>query len=250
MMLSETLKENLILITQSLGEEAERIKSKNLQVEIKQDNSPLTNADNLINHELNKFILSTDYRKVISEENKEISFKERKHWDYYWLIDPIDGTKEFINKGTDYTINIALCSYDSPIFSIVYAPARKELYTAEKNHGAYKNRKKITTKQKDTQNINVVASKSHLNKETSKFIQELSQNYEINLVQYGSSLKICKIAEGAADIYPRFGPTMEWDTCAADLILQESGGKVNDINGQRLKYNKQNLLNPFFIASA
>ena len=137
-----------------------------------------------------------------------------------------------------------------PIFSIVYAPAREELFIAKKDQGATKNNRKININNNIDNLVHLVASKSHLNKKTQNFIDMISSNHDINLLQFGSSLKICKIAEGAAHLYPRFGPTMEWDTCAADLVLTEAGGFLVDIEKNRLLYNKEKLLNPCFISSA
>ena len=148
----------------------------------------------------------------------------------------------------DYTINIALCKGSKPIFSVVSAPARNEIFHAEHNKGAFKNNERIYTKAIKKKNLNIVASKSHLNSETEDFIKGLQDSFDINFMQYGSSLKICKIAEGIADLYPRFGPTMEWDTCASNLILTESNGLIVDKHKLQLKYNKENLLNPNFIA--
>ena len=137
---------------------------------------------------------------------------------------------------------------DQPVFSVVYAPARKEVFVAEKGQGSKKNNLKISVNKSYSKFVNIVASKSHLNEETSLFIEAIKKNYHVNLLQYGSSLKVCKVAEGEADIYPRFGPTMEWDTCAADLILKEAGGHILNLDNQKISYNKKNLLNPNFVA--
>ncbi len=249
-MLSSASKSDLLSIVRNLGKEVELIRKSNFEIELKEDSSPITKADLLINEELNKFFLSTHFKNVISEENEEAPYKERKKWEFFWCIDPIDGTKEYITGGSDYTINIALCMKDRPIFSIVYAPAREELFIAEKDQGATKNNRKITVDSKTSNLVRIVASKSHLNKRTQDYIDMMSSVYDINLLQFGSSLKICKIAEGAAHLYPRFGPTMEWDTCASDLILTEAGGLLLDEENKKLLYNKKNLINPFFIASS
>lgn len=248
-MISKTEKDGLENLIIELGHQAEKIKKNNISYRIKDDLSPLSEADSLINERIIKFLNSTEIKHTISEENININYDERCDWDYYWLIDPVDGTKEFINKGNDYTLNVALCKKENPIFSIVYAPARKELYSAEINEGAWLNGKKINVNRNISKQINVVASKSHLDERTSSFIDKLSEDYQINIEHYGSSLKICKIAEGNADIYPRFGPTMEWDTCAAHLILKEAGGEIRNLKQECLKYNKENLKNPYFIAS-
>lgn len=248
-MISENQKSQLFKIISELGSKVELIKNKNLNYSLKKDNSPITEADFFVNKQLIKFIDTTDFKNIISEESSEKGYKERACWEYFWLIDPIDGTKEFINKGPDYTINIALCKKNQPIFSIVYAPARNELYHAETDKGSFKNNERINVKRTIDKQLTIVASKSHLNKETDKYIESLKIKYDVKLLQFGSSLKICKIADGTADVYPRFGPTMEWDTCAADLILRESGGYILSNNKKKLIYNKENLLNPFFIAS-
>lgn len=248
-MLSEPHKTRLFLLVKDLGKQAEKIKKKHFQINYKDDKSPLSEADTFINNELNAFIQSTQFKNVISEENKQINFSERKSWEYFWLLDPIDGTKEFIKKNNDYTINIALCKRDMPIFSIVFAPGRDEFYHAEKGKGSFLNGKIISNAPQKSQSFNVVASKSHINQETQKYIAMLESKRRVNLIQFGSSLKICKVAEGVADIYPRFGPTMEWDTCAAHLILTEAGGKIENTRNEELKYNKVDLLNSFFIAT-
>ena len=249
-MITNKEKKDLLQLVLELGAEAEKIKNGDISVEIKNDQSPLSNADTFVNKELNSFLTKTSYKKIISEENKTVDYDVRKKWDFFWMIDPIDGTKEFIKKGSDYTLNIALCKKDKPIFSIVYAPARHELYYAEKGKGAYKNKKKISCKKHTDKNLRIVASKSHLTNETAAIIDGLKKTHDVQLLQYGSSLKICKIADGSADIYPRLAPTMEWDTCAAHLILNEGLGSLQSQNNCELKYNKPNLLNPHFIAFA
>ena len=249
-MLSRASKKDLISIVCDLGKEAELIRKSDFKIDFKEDSSPITKADLLINEELNKFFRNTDFKNVISEENAEVPYEERKKWEFFWCIDPIDGTKEYITGGSDYTINIALCMKDRPILSVVHAPAREELFFAEKNQGAIKNNRKIAVDSKASNLVRIVASKSHLNERTQEYIDMISLDRDINLLQFGSSLKICKIAEGTAHLYPRFGPTMEWDTCAADLILTEAGGLMLNEENKKLLYNKENLLNPFFIASS
>ena len=248
-MINTKQKKYLFSLLKDLGREIENIKIRKIKYVLKKDGSPLSEADSLVNNFLNEFINKTDFKNVISEENKKIDYLERVSWDWFWLVDPIDGTKEFLNKSNDYTVNVALCFNKNPIFSVVYAPGRNELFYAEKGMGAHKNEAQINIKQVIEKKIKIVASKSHLNKETEDFISELSKKYNINILQYGSSLKICKVAEGKADIYPRFGPTMEWDTCAAQLILEEAGGFMLSNKNEKLIYNKEDLLNPSFIAA-
>lgn len=240
--------DELKCLVYELGREVENLKQKSITAETKKDGSPVTIADEYINKNLLQFLSATKYTNIISEEHKLQAFSSRKDWDYYWVIDPIDGTKEYLNKSTDYTINVALCRNDYPIFGLVYAPALEDLYISIKNEGSYKNGNKIESNKQVNSKINVVASKSHLNPQTEHFIKSLKAKYEINLVQAGSSLKICLVAEGKADIYPRFGPTMEWDTCAAHSILTEAKGFLFDTESNDLRYNKKDLYNPFFYA--
>lgn len=235
-------------LVRELGAEAERIKKRRFNYDHKKDGSPISEADKIVNSELNKYISKTNFKKVISEENKQVPFSVRKDWEYYWVVDPIDGTKEFINKGNDYTINIALCRNDSPIFGIVSRPASNDLYSAIIGHGSYKNGKKINVDTTRSNLVRIVASKSHIDAATMQYIEKVSKDNDIELVNIGSSLKICHIAEGLADIYPRFGPTMEWDTCAAHILLKEAGGQISKLNEEPLTYNKRTLKNPSFIA--
>tara|TARA_Y100001980_G_C14526678_1_gene302222 strand:+ start:176 stop:925 length:750 start_codon:yes stop_codon:yes gene_type:complete len=240
--------EELKKIISELNIEVERIKLSDIDVKIKEDLSPLTKADVYVNAKLCDFVKKTSVKNIISEEQNIQNYNLRSKWDKYWIIDPIDGTKEFIKKSSNYTINIALCQKSKPIFGIVSRPATNDIYYAFKNGGAYLNGHLLKTEKQPFKKIRIVASSSHINQQTESFIKNLSKKGPIEIKNYGSSLKICKIAEGEADIYPRFAPTMEWDTCAAQIILEESGGTVTDIEMNPLSYNKKNLVNPFFIA--
>ena len=227
-----------------------KIYVKDFSVEYKDDKSPLTEADTKANEIICKR-LEELYPTIpmMSEENKEVPFDARKGWEYYWCIDPIDGTKEFIKKNDEFTINIALIHKDTPVLGVVYAPAINEMYSAKKGHGAYKNAQKLPlfTNSNPEEKLFVVASKSHLSEETQAFIDALNSK-EIEQISKGSSLKLCMVAEGIADIYPRLAPTMEWDTAAADAIVRESGNMTYQYeNNKPMIYNKQNLLNPWFI---
>lgn len=243
--------DELVNLVKRLNVQVEKIKSSEFKIQSKTDSSLLTQADLYVNQKLSSFINKTKCKHIISEEILNVGFKERKHWKKYWVVDPIDGTKEFIKKSTDYTINIALCEGNEPIFGLVSCPAFNDIYYAFKNKGAFLNHTKITTSKATDKNLKrVIVSKSHMNEDTEKYIEELKENFHIVLKNYGSSIKICKIAEGKADIYPRFGPTMEWDTCAAQIILEEAGGTFKSSDGDRIIYNKENLTNPFFIVEA
>lgn len=246
--------DKLLIFGAELSKEVCEIQERGFETLQKDDKSPLTEADLHSNKRIREFLFAnTEITNIISEEDKEINHKERSTWDYYWLIDPIDGTKEFVKGGDDFCINIALCKGSEPVFGYVACPKKQDQYFAIKDRGAFKNNKRIYAKYSynlQGEPIKVVASKSHLNKETEEFINNLKKDHEIETLNIGSSLKLCLVAEGEAHIYPRFGPTMEWDTCAPQIIAEESGADVYIAeNGQPLEYNKKNLLNPFFIVS-
>jgi len=226
------------------------IYNKDFSVEYKEDNSPLTEADIKAN-EIICSALDKLYPNIpiMSEENQQTKYEVRKSWDYYWCIDPIDGTKEFIKKNGEFTVNIALIHNNIPVLGVVYAPAVDKIYIAKKDEGAFLNgeRLPLTVNDNKKEKLYVVASKSHLSKETQEFIDNLDTK-EIEQVSKGSSLKLCMVATGEADIYPRLAPTMEWDTAAADAIVRESGKMTYDYNTNKpLNYNKKNLLNAWFV---
>ena len=245
-MLSQITLKDISDIAIKAGKSDLKIYNQDFKISFKYDNSPLSEEDLISNviicKELAKFSLP-----ILSEENKIISYNERKKWEYFWCVDPIDGTKEFIKKNGEFTINIALIHKDTPILGVVYAPALELMYSAKQGEGAFKNDKKLPLNaQRETYKI--VASKSHMSKETSDFIKSLETNKSKELISMGSSLKLCLVASNEADIYPRLGPTMEWDTAAADAIVRESGKMTYDFNTQKpLIYNKEDLRNPYFI---
>ena len=225
--------------------------SMNFSVEYKADKSPLTMADTAANEIIKKKLAVTGI-PFLSEEGKMTSYIERRHWNLFWLVDPLDGTKEFIKHNKDFTVNIALIKDRQPVFGVVYAPALKLLYwndlkgKAWKKEGAARETE-IRTQHNDEVKA-IVASKSHLSKETEEYIERFP---DAELKTIGSSLKFMLIAEGNADCYPRFGPTMEWDTAAAHAIVESAGGKVTQYrNDEPLYYNKEDLLNPWFIVRA
>jgi len=219
-------------------------------IEYKADDSPLTQADK----KANSIICDSLQRlyplvPILSEENQEVPYSIRKAWEYYWCIDPIDGTKEFIKKNGEFTINIALIYHETPVLGVVYAPALGEIFWAKKNEGAYKNGIKLPflTNTSPAKKLCVVVSKSHLSAETQAFIDALPSE-KIERISTGSSLKLCMVAEGTADVYPRLAPTMEWDTAAADAIVRESGKIVYQYKSNNLlEYNKEKLVNPWFV---
>lgn len=243
-------------------------------VEQKEDKSPLTLADKrshkIIINDLEKPIdLKNPALPILSEEGKDIPYDERKSWEYFWLVDPLDGTREFVKRNGEFTVNIALIYKNKPVLGIIYVPVKDTCYFAALDLGTYKlvgteivtdklsvkelldksQRLPIGTNGKEASFLTIIGSRSHATKELSKFIEHMKENYgEIAIISAGSSLKICLVAEGKADVYPRFGPTMEWDTAAGQAIVEQAKGKVMDIRTKEpLYYNKQNLVNPFFI---
>ncbi|SDE76605.1 3'(2'),5'-bisphosphate nucleotidase [Pricia antarctica] len=232
--------------------------------ELKQDQSPLTEADLAASKVINFSLANTGY-PIISEENKNSNYDIRKDWKYCWIVDPLDGTKEFIKRNGEFTVNIALCKNGIPILGVIYVPFTRELFYADVHREeAFKtivdNDYKLAAKVFDVtdriypakpnkKSIRVVGSRSHMNQMTLDYISALEKEYEnVDIVSKGSSLKFCLVAEGIADVYPRFAPTMEWDTAAGQAICSAVGLKVNERDTKKpLLYNKDDLLNPFFI---
>ncbi len=250
------LKDELLEIARSAGEAIIEIyNTGDFSVEAKADDSPLTIADKTANDIICAGLekLSKRY-PIISEENKLVDYEERSAYEYYWLVDPLDGTKEFIKKNGEFTVNIALIHNQTPVMGIVYAPVLQEMYWAVKGEGAYlasdgKEQKLSANEFTNADSgLRVVCSRSHLNEETQAFVDELESP---ELVAKGSSLKFLILAKGDAELYPRIAPTMEWDTAAAQIVLEEAGGSVK-IYGtdDPVIYNKKDLLNPYFVASA
>ena len=225
--------------------------SGDFSIESKSDDSPLTKADKAshlaIVSELEKTGLP-----ILSEEGRDIPYEERKNWDYFWMIDPLDGTKEFIKRNGEFTVNIALIHQGQPILGVVQVPVQDKLYYASRGQGAFLESNeivnlKVNAIDMNQSNIKIVASRSHLNEDTQQFLEKFNQP---EVVSMGSSLKLIAVSEGTADLYPRYAPTMEWDTAAAHAIVIESGGEVliKDSN-QNVQYNKTNLLNPHFLVT-
>jgi len=247
-MLDKIMLGDIEKIALDAGNTIMEIYNRDFSIEYKDDRSPLTEADlasnDVIIQGLEKYGIP-----ILSEEGKTIEYDERKNWEYYWCIDPIDGTKEFIKKNGEFTVNIALIHNDAPILGVVYAPALGDMYKAKKGEGAFKNEKVLPLQSNHdlSEKMSVVASKSHLSEETQAFIDALDTK-NIEQVSKGSSLKLCMVAEGEADIYPRLAPTMEWDTAAADAIVRESGKMTYQFENELpVVYNKVDLLNPWFV---
>lgn len=220
-------------------------------VEAKADNSPLTLADKRAHHAIAE-VLNRSALPVLSEEGKSIPFSERKSWSRFWMVDPLDGTKEFIKRNGEFTVNIALIENGVSVLGVVGVPVTGDVYFAAAGEGAFKKadgvEKKLPMRNPIDLNaagLRVVASRSHLTAETQAFVDKLKAP---TLVSKGSSLKFLMLADGQADVYPRYAPTMEWDTAAAHAVVNQCGIKVLQYGSeQELQYNKENLLNPYFL---
>lgn len=233
-------------------------------VEIKDDKSPLTEADKKANDVINSFLIPTEI-PIISEENKQTDYNVRKTWETCWVVDPVDGTKEFIKRNGEFTVNIALVTNGKPVLGVIYVPAVKTIYFANvESNEAFKASleshdvtvktilklaKPLQPKNNNSDKVEVVGSRSHMNEDTLNFVEDLkNEGKEVEIVSKGSSLKFCLVAEGNADVYPRYAPTMEWDTAAGQAICNAVGIKViSKETNQTLTYNKENLLNSYFL---
>jgi 3'(2'), 5'-bisphosphate nucleotidase len=253
-----------ILAALRAGEKINAIYSSvDFNIQMKEDNTPVTLADKNAHDEIQE-TLKISGLPILSEEGFIPSYQERKNWDLFWLVDPLDGTKEFIKRNNEFTVNIALIRKNEPIAGVIYAPVMDELYVGIQETGALKQFKpekdctfetiqlsgiKLPSGKMSDEYV-VAISRSHMNRETDEFVETLSKEHKsIRLVNMGSSLKICMVAEGTADIYPKMGTTMEWDTAAGHAILKASGKNIlNTDLMTELTYNKENLQNPDFIA--
>lgn len=254
------------------GEEIMQIyHSGDFGIDIKSDSSPLTVADKASHNIITSYLEKTDI-PVLSEEGRDIPFDTRKNWERLWIVDPIDGTKEFIKKNGEFTVNIALIENNTPVLGVVYAPALNEMFYSTDEIGSYEFLDKLTdvnlnledliTKSRklnasQTTNLSekeaytIVASRSHMSSETQDYISKMESKYgQVQLISRGSSLKLCMVAQGKANCYPRFAPTMEWDTAAGQAICLNAGYDVMDWKTRKtMKYNRSNLLNNWFLVN-
>ncbi len=246
----------LVAIAVEAGDAIMEVYNRSFTVEVKDDKSPLTEADKKSNAViLEKLHVLYPQIPFISEESKQTPYAERQHWSRLWLIDPLDGTKEFIKRNGEFTVNIALIEDGVPVVGVVHAPAKGTTYYGVKGEGAFKITGGVTAPISNTvhysqkQKVIVVGSRSHLDERTEAFVQNLrAEGKEVEFSASGSSLKFCMVAEGAADVYPRFGPTMEWDTAAAHAVALYAGKNVlHAETRQPVVYNKPDLYSPFFI---
>lgn len=252
------------------GEEILDVYGREFTVELKEDKSPLTEADKRANQKIAE-LLATAGLPMMSEEGRSIPYEERSVWKTLWIVDPLDGTKEFIKRNGEFTVNIALIESGRPVAGVVYAPVMGLLYFGGESLGSYRIRidshspsvhpeeilswdrlKSLGEKlpfERGQRPYRVVASRSHMSEETAAFIEQLrTVHQEVELISKGSSLKICLVAEGSADVYPRFAPTMEWDTAAGHAVASGAGKSLSrTVDRISMQYNREDLLNPWFI---
>ena len=259
--------ENLLLKAVNASIEAGKaileVYNSDFAVEHKEDKSPLTEADKQSNAVIEHFLSDTGL-PLLSEEGKSIAYEDRKDWEYFWMIDPLDGTKEFIKRNGEFTVNIALMHKNYPVLGVVYVPEKNIVYLGDEKLGGFKIEdaqdsyldldaiKMVAKRLPEADNdrkYTVVGSRSHPSAETQEFIDELEKTKgNIDVISIGSSLKLCLVAEGKADAYPRFAPTMEWDTAAGQAVVEASGASVVQWpQKNRMSYNKENLLNEWFL---
>ena len=254
MPLNKQLIISTIEIAKEAGEAISQIYNSDFDYQIKKDLSPITAADRL-SHKIitERLKILTPKIPILSEENCDIPFKVRAQWADYWLVDPLDGTKEFINNNGEFTVNIALISNNTPILGIIHIPITHETYWGSINKGSfYLNENddvvSISVSNNHQNPIRIVASRSHPSEMLNDLLDKII-DYEI--IKIGSSIKFCHIASGQADCYPRFGPTSEWDTAAGEAIVRYASGHMVTLNGNLMNYNaKEDYLNPNFIVSS
>ncbi len=257
--------ETAILAALEAGKEILKIyHSGDFDIEIKGDNSPLTKADTTSHNIIIRHLNKTDI-PVLSEEGRAIDYRERKKWKQLWIVDPIDGTKEFIKRNGEFTVNIALVENQITSIGVIFVPATGVLYFSTKAMGAFKVNVNLESfdlrtlissaiklpLERENPTFTIVASRSHMTPETEAYIKEMRDRHgEVNLISKGSSLKLCMVAEGQANCYPRFAPTMEWDTAAGQAICEHAGFHVIDLGTkEKMLYNRKELSNNWFLVT-
>jgi 3'(2'), 5'-bisphosphate nucleotidase len=248
--------EETIVIAIDAGRHILDVYERQFDVSSKDDGSPLTDADRAAHDVIAARLAAlTPDIPVLSEESARIEFSERAGWQRFWLIDPLDGTKEFVSRNGEFTVNIAFIENGAPVLGVVYVPVTGVCYLALRGRGAWKqtggcDRQPIHARTYCGGRATVVTSRSHRGAAVDGFLANLkAREGEYDTESLGSSLKLCRVAEGAADVYPRLGPTSEWDTAAAQCVVESAGGRVTDLDGQPLRYNKPDILNPWFLAT-
>ena len=241
----------ILPVAKEAGDRILEIYSTNFDVTHKDDNTPLTTADMAAHKAIEAGLRKlTPEIPILSEESANIPFAERSQWQTYWLVDPLDGTREFVNRNGEFTVNIALIQDHNPVLGVIYTPVKDLYYYAAQGVGAFKQdgeqqAQVIRTRQKQQSPTLIAGSRSHRGDSLNAFLEKIGPH---DMISMGSSLKSCLVAEGCVDIYPRLGPTSEWDTAAAQVVVEQAGGTIIEMDGKPLRYNtKDSLLNPFFL---
>ena len=227
-----------------------------IDAEYKEDDSPLTQADLAANDIIEEGLEDLDVElPIISEESDLADYSERRDWERLWSVDPLDGTKEFMKQNDEFTINIGLVEDGHPTLGVVYAPALEVTYFAAEGLGAFKrvgdgDVELLEAANQVPETVTVVVSRSHMRDTTEEFVDRLKEDHGVELLPKGSSLKLCMVAEDTAQVYPRLGPTSEWDTAASHCVAEQAGAGVERAGGEPLEYNKEDLLNPHFVVYA
>jgi 3'(2'), 5'-bisphosphate nucleotidase len=255
-MLKEKEIETLLQLAKAAGKAILSVYSRQFEVTIKSDASPLTEADTISNTIITEGLQHHfPGIPILAEESRLIPYPQRKEWEHFWLVDPLDGTKEFIKKNGEFTINIALIHQTTPIFGLIHTPVKQTIYYTVPQKGVYKNFPDGTTQRvtpvyhREPGQLILIGSRSHGREELQAFTATMKKKYtKVDLICAGSALKFCLLVEGQADIYPRFTPTMEWDTAAGHALVNAIGKQIYTFDSDKLlTYNKQDLRNPWFI---
>ena len=249
----DELAHEVVNLARRAGEAILEVYKTDFEVQEKEDRSPLTEAD-LASQKIIVAGLKelTPEIPVLAEETGELPYEQRSSWERSWLVDPLDGTREFVKKNGEFTVNIAMIEGGKPVLGVVHAPVLGVSYWASRGNGAWRQADgtadRISVAPPASRELRVVMSRSHANEATQRFLERLEQEYEVNAVSKGSSLKMCLVATGEAHVYPRTGPTMEWDVAAAQCVVEEAGGELVTFDGQPMRFNRPELLNESFLA--
>ena len=249
------LRHRLLPVVEEAGAAILDVYGRDFEVAFKDDDSPLTQADLASNRVILAHLKAlTPDVPVLSEESADVPWETRRDWTRFWLVDPLDGTKEFVKRNGEFTVNIALIEDGRPVLGVVHAPVLEVTYSSAAGEGAFRRQAHGSEEPISVaswgRDLVVVASRSHANEATERYLARLREEHDVDVVAKGSSLKICLVAEGAAHVYPRTGPTSEWDTAAAHAVLEQAGGVMLQADsGERVVYNKQDVLNPHFVAA-
>jgi 3'(2'), 5'-bisphosphate nucleotidase len=247
-----SLVEHVADLAAKAGAAVLEVYAQEFEVQTKADRSPLTEADLASERVILAGLRElTPDLPVLAEESGDVPFEERRRWSRAWLVDPLDGTKEFVKRNGEFTINIAMIEDGRPVMGVVYAPVLGVTYLASCGNGARRRDhagEAAIAVEEPGDELRVVMSRSHANEATSRFLERAERRYRVSAVSKGSALKMCLVADGSAHVYPRLGPTMEWDVAAAQCVVEEAGGQLVTLGGPAMRFNRPDLVNEPFLA--